>query len=117
MSLHLASVEESCPATVYVVSFSASNNQPQPAQFSSVLFSSHLPYKTASNQSGAENSGKERAALHIRFAASSADIEKEACGECFWMDRGSWYVHLLNCVSDGVNASVDRVGDSGDLNH
>lgn len=33
------------------------------------------------------------------------------------MDRGSWYVHLLNCVSDGVNASVDRVGDSGDLNH
>lgn len=48
---------------------------------------------------------------------SSADIEKEACGECFWMDRGSCYVHVLNCVSDGVNASVDRVGVSGNLNH
>lgn len=116
MSLHLASVEESCPATVYMLSLSLlptiNLNRP-----SFPLFSSHFPYKTASNQSGAENSGKERAALHIRFAASSADMEKEACGECFWMDRGSWYVHLLNCVSDGMNASVDRVGVSGNLNH
>lgn len=92
MSLHLASVEKSCPATVYMLSLSLlpTINLNWPIF---PLFSSHLPYKISSNQSDVENSGKERAALHIWFAASSADIEKEACGECFWMDRGSWYVH------------------------
>lgn len=93
MAFHLVSAGETYPATCLLF-----RSQQSTSPDFSVLCSSHLPYEGFANQPGAAKSEKERAALHIWLDMSNADIEKEASGERFWMEGGSWFACLELCT-------------------